>query len=79
MAALALLFVLGLARRVCSHPGQNTYAIDSLDVVPIEKAHALALVAYTIDPADQDIPAFQTTASYLLEKSGGKQASPSTN
>jgi uncharacterized protein (TIGR02246 family) len=53
-------------------PGQNTYAIDSLDVVPIEKAHALALVVYTIDPADQDIPAFQTTATYLLEKSGGK-------
>jgi uncharacterized protein (TIGR02246 family) len=54
------------------NPGQNTYSIDSLDVVPIEKAHALALVVYTIDPADQDIPAFQTTATYLLEKSGGK-------
>ncbi|HMI32086.1 MAG TPA: SgcJ/EcaC family oxidoreductase [Candidatus Limnocylindrales bacterium] len=54
------------------NPGQNTYGIDSLDVVPIEKAHALALVVYTIDPSDQDIPAFRTTATYVLEKSSGK-------
>ena len=52
--------------------GQNSYAIDSLDVVPIERNHALALVVYTVDPSDQDIPAFHTTATYVLEKSGAK-------
>ena len=41
-----------------SNPRQNTFDIDTLDVVPIEKAHALALVVYSVDPADQDIPAF---------------------
>ena len=52
--------------------GQNAYQIDSLDVVPIEKNHALALVVYSVDPSDQDIPAFHTTATYVLEKSGAK-------
>lgn len=52
--------------------GQNAYQIDSLDVVPIEKNHALALVVYTVDPSDQDIPAFHTTATYVLEKSNAK-------
>jgi len=63
---------IGKTEQSLLNPGQNTYAIDSLDVVPIEKAHALALVVYKVDPADQDIPTFQTTATYLLEKSGGK-------
>jgi ketosteroid isomerase-like protein len=52
--------------------GQNSYAIDSLDVVPIEKDHALALVIYSVDPSDQDIPPFHTTATYVLERSGAK-------
>jgi hypothetical protein len=52
--------------------GQNAYAIDSLTVIPIEKNHALALVVFAVDPSDQDIPAFHTTATYVLEKSGAK-------
>jgi len=52
--------------------GQDMYSVDTLIVVPIEKAHALALVVYTVEPADQDIPAFHTTATYVLEKSGAK-------
>jgi ketosteroid isomerase-like protein len=52
--------------------GQNAYAIDSLDVIPIERNHALALVVFAVDPSDQDIPAFHTTATYILEKSGAK-------
>jgi len=52
--------------------GQNAYAIDSLTVIPIETNHALALVVYAVDPSDQDIPAFHTTATYLLEKSNAK-------
>ena len=52
--------------------GQNKFDIDSLDVVPIEKAHALAMVIYTVDPSDQDVPAFHTTGTYLLEKIGAK-------
>jgi ketosteroid isomerase-like protein len=52
--------------------GQVAYSIDTLDVVPIEKYHALALVVYTVDPSDQDIPAFHTTATYLLEKTNAR-------
>ena len=52
--------------------GQNAYAIDSLTVIPIERNHALALVVFGVDPSDQDIPAFHTTATYILEKSGAK-------
>lgn len=52
--------------------GHNTYSIDTLDVIPIEKVHALALVVYTVEPADEDIPAFHTTATYVLEKAGAK-------
>jgi len=52
--------------------GQNAYAIDSLTVIPIENNHALALVVFAVDPSDQDIPAFHTTATYLLEKSNAK-------
>jgi len=52
--------------------GQNTYSVDTLFVIPIEKAHALALVVYTVEPSDQDIPAFHTTATYVLEKLGAK-------
>ena len=52
--------------------GQNAYAIDSLTVIPIERNHALALVVFAVDPSDQDIPAFHTTATYLLEKSNAK-------
>jgi hypothetical protein len=52
--------------------GQFAYSIDTLDVVPIERNHALALVVYTVDPADQDIPAFHTTATYVLKRSGAK-------
>jgi hypothetical protein len=48
--------------------GQNAYSIDTLDVVPIEGAHALALVVYTVEPSDQDIPAFHITGTYVLEK-----------
>src|SRR2546426_4559485 len=52
--------------------GQNTYDIDTLDVVPIERFHALALVVYTAEPADQDIPDFHITATYVLQKSRDK-------
>jgi len=52
--------------------GQNSFDIDSLEVIPIEKTHALALVTYTVDPSDQDVPAFHTTGTYVLEKIGGK-------
>lgn len=52
--------------------GQNKFDIDSLDVVPIEKSHALAMVIYTVDPSDQDVPAFHTTGTYLLEKIADK-------
>ena len=48
--------------------GQNAYSIDTLQVVPIEGHHALALVVYTVEPSDQDIPAFHTTGTYVLEK-----------
>ena len=52
--------------------GQNKFDIDSLDVIPIEKAHALALVTYTVEPSDQDVPAFHTLGTYLVEKIGDK-------
>jgi len=52
--------------------GQNIYSLDTLEVLPIEKNHALALVVYTVEPADQDIPAFHATATYVLERSGAK-------
>jgi len=52
--------------------GQNEYSIDTLDVVPIEGHHALALVVYTVEPSDQDIPAFHTTGTYVLEKTAVK-------
>jgi uncharacterized protein (TIGR02246 family) len=52
--------------------GQNTYDIDSLDVIPIERAHALAFIVYTVEPSDQDIPDFHFTATYFLEKSRAK-------
>jgi hypothetical protein len=52
--------------------GQNSFDIDSLEVIPIEKSHALALVTYTVDPSDQDVPAFHTTGTYVLEKIGAK-------
>lgn len=48
--------------------GQNAYSIDTLEVFPIEGRHALALVVYTVEPSDQDIPAFHTTGTYVLEK-----------
>lgn len=48
--------------------GENKFDIDSLDVVPIEKTHALAMVIYTVEPSDQDVPAFHATGTYLLEK-----------
>ena len=48
--------------------GQNAYSIDTLQVVPIEGHHALALVVYTVEPSDQDIPAFHTTGTYVLER-----------
>ena len=48
--------------------GQNAYSIDTLQVVPIEGHHALGLVVYTVEPSDQDIPAFHTTGTYVLEK-----------
>ena len=48
--------------------GQNSYSIDTLEVVPVEGHHALALVVYTVEPSDQDIPAFHTTGTYVLEK-----------
>src|SRR5437763_4780381 len=41
--------------------GQNKFDIDSLEVIPIEKEHALALVIYTVEPSDQDVPDFHTT------------------
>ncbi|HZI89086.1 MAG TPA: hypothetical protein VFD83_01380 [Candidatus Polarisedimenticolia bacterium] len=49
--------------------GQNKFDIDSLEVIPIENAHALALVIYTVEPSDQDVPAFHTTGTYVLERS----------
>lgn len=52
--------------------GQNAYSIDTLDVVPVEGHHALALVVYTVEPSDQDIPAFHTTGTYVLEKTAVK-------
>ena len=52
--------------------GQNEFDIDTLQVIPIESSHALALVVYTVDPNDQDVPAFHTTGTYVLEKTGGK-------
>jgi hypothetical protein len=52
--------------------GQNQFDIDTLQVIPIESSHALALVTYTVDPNDQDVPAFHTTGTYVLEKAGGK-------
>ena len=50
--------------------GQNQFDIDTLQVVPIESNHALALVIYTVDPNDQDVPAFHTTGTYVLERHG---------
>ncbi len=52
--------------------GQNAYSIDTLEVVPIEGHHALALVVYTVEPSDQDIPAFHATGTYVLEKTAVK-------
>jgi hypothetical protein len=49
--------------------GQNKFDIDSLQVIPIENAHALALVTYTVEPSDQDVPAFHTIGTYILERS----------
>jgi uncharacterized protein (TIGR02246 family) len=60
------------ARESLRSPGQNTFEIDTLDVVPIERVHALALAVYTVEPSDQDIPAFHITGTYVLEKSGAK-------
>jgi uncharacterized protein (TIGR02246 family) len=54
------------------NPGQNTYQLDSLDVRPIERSHILALVVYTVEPSDLDIPAFHSTASYILRRSNAK-------
>lgn len=54
------------------NPGQNQYDIDSLVVIPIERFHALALVEFSVDPSDQDIPTFQTTATYVLQKTRDK-------
>ncbi len=50
--------------------GQNTFHVDTLEVFPIERVHALALVVYTVDPADQDIPAFHVTGTYVLRRTG---------
>ena len=64
-----------LARTAGESPlslGQNQFDIDTLQVVPIESNHALALVIYTVDPNDQDVPAFHTTGTYVLERTGGK-------
>ncbi|HEY3155622.1 MAG TPA: nuclear transport factor 2 family protein [Candidatus Eisenbacteria bacterium] len=52
--------------------GQNAYSIDTLEVFPVEGHHALALVVYTVEPSDQDIPAFHTTGTYVLEKTAVK-------
>ena len=52
--------------------GQNSYSIDTLEVFPVEGHHALALVVYTVEPSDQDIPAFHTTGTYVLEKTAVK-------
>ncbi len=52
--------------------GQNEYSIDTLQVFPIEGRHALALVVYTVEPSDQDIPAFHTTGTYILERTSVK-------
>ncbi len=52
--------------------GQNTFSLDTLEVFPIERTHALALVVYTVEPADLDIPAFHATATYVLERFGAK-------
>lgn len=52
--------------------GQNTFSLDTLAVIPIERTHALALVVYTVEPADQDIPAFHVTGTYVLQRSGAK-------
>ena len=51
---------------------QNTFHVDTLEVFPIERAHALALVVYTVEPSDQDLPAFHVTATYVLRRSGAK-------
>ena len=48
--------------------GQNSYSIDTMEVFPVEGHHAMALVVYTVEPSDQDIPAFHTTGTYVLEK-----------
>jgi uncharacterized protein (TIGR02246 family) len=52
--------------------GQNIYDIDSLDVIPIERVHALAFIVYTVEPSDQDIPDFHITATYVLVRSRAK-------
>ena len=38
----------------------------------IAKDHALALVIYTVEPSDQDVPDFHTTGTYLLERISNK-------
>ena len=60
------------ARETLLNPGQNKYDIDSLEVIPLGKDYALALVLYAVEPSDQDIPEFHSTATYVLRKSGGK-------
>ena len=65
----------GVISRTAGEPlsiGQNTYSIDTLEVFPIENSHALALVVYTVEPSDQDLPAFHTTGTYVLERFGPK-------
>lgn len=52
--------------------GQNTFSLDTLEVIPIEHIHALALVVYTVEPVDQDIAAFHVTGTYVLERAGAR-------
>jgi len=47
---------------------QLTFAVDSLLVTPLGPAHAFALVTYKVESPDEDLPAFHTVASYVLEK-----------
>ncbi len=50
------------------NPDQNVFSIDSLDVFALGPSHALALVVYKLEPPDQDLSRFHTTATYVLEK-----------